>query len=451
MTNEPANAMLAEAEAARERAWGKALEMVQAAAQAQEKLTPAQALAVSDKEGAAALERTKAVWAAVVAKMRAVVDAGAGAEEWAAVAKAEGGRAMESSAAAQKVAKEWLAAMTVRGRKVARALEKTRGPMAEAEAAQKRLNAWVALPAPVGVGALEKELPKYNALLKKAQAAVEKAQAWGEEVEKVQAAVEKAQAVVEKALAAAAAWTDAAKAWLAVAESWREVAAVERLAMKTLWDDIFPVACAAIEESDYTRLDKDIALAVVSAGVDLAGKVHAKFSDAYPQELTLEGVLPFAQVFVTVMTSKWVRRYCDRDAQLDRAAIWLRLTRDLSMLFGTYSVELHDEARLVDIQCNALIDAQSRGGNWTGYSFAELTIIMWLAARSFRTGPVDRLVASAVPAASTADLMNNTNIEPFSRDGSTLGELQDLLMATEAGMWAFFNALQAEHQKNDQD
>jgi hypothetical protein len=49
MTNEPANAKLAVAQAAQERARAKAWEMVQAAAKAQDKLTPAQAQAVSDQ------------------------------------------------------------------------------------------------------------------------------------------------------------------------------------------------------------------------------------------------------------------------------------------------------------------------------------------------------------------------------------------------------------------
>ena len=215
----------------------------------------------------------------------------------------------------------------------------------------------------------------------------------------------------------------------------------------TVWDEVYFSAGKTITESDLPPFDKDILLSIVSAGAGCAGRFYDDLNDLFRrfENVTPERALPFVEVFTMAMVSRWVRYICDQSEEFDRPAMWARLARSVLNLFGTFSDERYEEARLMDVQFNfgrdVRVDEQKMA---FGREWQEADMIMSLAARSLGAKLGGKLSSSAIPAKGSDQLWKDTGIEAFTTDIDLLTKAQNILTANEAGMYASFKALQKD-------
>lgn len=215
----------------------------------------------------------------------------------------------------------------------------------------------------------------------------------------------------------------------------------------TVWDDVYFSAGNRIAESDLSPIDKDILLSIFSAGAGCAGRFYDDLNDLFRRfgDVTFERALPFVEVFTMAMVSRWVRQACDQSEEFDPPAMWARFARSVLNLFGTFSEERYEEARLMDVQFNFGRDARVDGQKWAvGLELQEADMIMSLAARSLGAKLGGKLSSSAIPAKGSYELSKDTGIEAFTTDLRLLSKAQDTLTANEAGMYASFKALQKD-------
>ena len=215
----------------------------------------------------------------------------------------------------------------------------------------------------------------------------------------------------------------------------------------TVWDEVYFSAGRTITESDLPPFDKDILLSIVSAGAGCAGQFYDDLDDLLRRfgDVTFERALPFVEVFAMAMVSRWVRHVCDQSEEFDSPEMWARLASDVLRLFGTYSDERYEEARLMDVQFNFAGDPVEEQ---EGFAFArrwqEADMIMSLAARSLGAKLGGKLTSSAIPTKGSYDLKNDTGIDAFTTDIEQLDKAHVILLANEAGMYASFEALKED-------